>query len=195
MTHEGEVPWFPDESQVPADFPRAFVHEVKAEVHWEGPAARAKASSVFNGNRGEMRLNMKILHGTATVAEPHEEYPFAAPTIQQFTPTRTMEFAVAGSCDYVVNFHAFQSARIVIGIADYVIDWSRHSKGADDYALQPACKKEEIPDEGGGEEGGGTGGPGAGDPTVTCSTTTYEIQVWNGSEWLHERYEYETRCY
>lgn len=195
MTPEGEVPWYPDESQVPADLAKAGVYDVKAEVHWEGPVARGTASSVFNGNRGEMKINMSILRGTTTVATPHEEHPFAAPIIQQFRPTRMMGFAIGGSCDYVVNFHVFQSAKVVIGIAEYVIDWSTSSGDADDHAIQPACVREEIPDEGGGEEGGGTGGPGGGDPKVTCRTTTYEIQVWNGSEWQHERYEYETQCF
>jgi hypothetical protein len=197
MTPEGEVPWFPDESQIPADYPRAFVHKVTADVHWEGAVAKAVGSSVFDGNRGEMKLKMSILQGAGTVAQPHEEFPFAAPIIQQFTPTRRMEFAVGGTCDHVVNFHVFQSAKVVIGIAEYVMDWSIHNGSDGANAIQPACQKEEIPDEGegGGEEGGGTGGPSGGGTTVTCRTTTYEIQVWNGTEWLHERYEYETHCY
>lgn len=196
-TSGGEVPWFEDDSQVPAEY-QARIWDLEARVAWEGAVANAYAFSRWSGNRGTLKLNLSILEGTTTVATPSEEHVRQEVFPHEFMIGQPMGYAVSADCGHVANFDANQVARLVLGIAQYIIEWSTTSRTSRAYATQPACTNEDEPvDGGGGEGGGGSGGGGTdgGDGTVTCETTTYEIQVWNGSEWVHDGYEYETVCY
>jgi hypothetical protein len=206
ITDDGqELPYFENESQVPQNY-TAYVKSVRARVQWNDRIAEGYGSSEWYGNRGVMKLTLSILYGTTHVASPSEEFHQATLFPQDQIKGQPFQYTVGSTCDHTANFFVKQSARTTYWAADMgSVSQSATDGAARADAIQPSCPKEEDenapppgeggsgPSDGGGGSGGGGSAPSGGGSW--CQTTTYRVEVWNGSEWVFEKYEYETTCY
>lgn len=207
ITDDGqELPYFENESQVPDNY-TPYVKSVRARVQWNNKIAEGYGSSEWYGNRGVMKLTLGILHGTSHVASPSEEFPQATIFPQAQIKGQPFQYTVGSSCDHTANFDVLQSARTTYWAGAWgTINQTASPGFAQAAATQPSCPKEEDEDspppgeEGGsGPSDGGSGSGGDGSAASSggswCQTTTYRVEVWNGSYWEFEGYEYETTCY
>lgn len=207
ITDDGqELPYFENESEVPQGY-TPYVKSVRARVQWNNRIAEGYGSSEWYGNRGVMKLTLSILHGTDHVVSPSEEFSQSTLLPQSQLKGQPFQYTVGSSCDHTANFFVKQSARTTYWLADMgILSQSAPDGSAQADATQPSCPKEEDEDapppseeggsgpyDGGGSSGGGGSAPSGGGSW--CQTTTYRVEVWNGSYWEFERYEYETSCY
>jgi hypothetical protein len=199
-----ELPQFDDRNDVPADW-APLVKYVGADVHWEGSVAAAAGRTVWYGNRGVMTLKLGVLSGTTSVGGDSFTYPTQSIFPGDYSYYQTMNYGVGETCGHVANFTTHQSAAIVVLIKTSATTIGETAGSNSATSRQPSCPKEDDPDEecgnfegcedGEGEGGSGGSGGGGGGGTSTCMTTTYAVQEWDGTDWVHVRYEYETVCY
>lgn len=194
----GSVPYFESEDEVPPEWWHPKVHSVDPWVDWEGNTATAASRMGYYGNRAEETFTLKI-SGPSPDSRPAE-----GRSIGGFLPddyeheTDPFTLTVNGTCGHLANLISQHTAKIVFVIDVKGLQVPDVTRTGDAKAKsQPDCPKEVEPDDpppGEGGSGGGSGGGGGGD-TMTCKTTTYAVETWNGSYWEHNHYEYETVCW
>lgn len=155
-----EAPSYPDESSVPPEYLWAEVRNHQERVSWEGNRVTGYGRMDYFGNRGQIELELQVLHRYSTVGSTRTEHERADYLPAGRTMGIPLPYTVPESCGQTANLKAMYSARTIIFFETGLTEVGPHRVPGHASGNQPACPP---PDPG---DCGGTGpGPGADYPT------------------------------
>lgn len=173
--YDGSVPYYNDDTEIPAPYWLPEVYQVSPVVYWDGTEAVGSSTMQYFGNRAEEKFTLTI-SGPSSASRPAEGSSNHFWPGYYYHTTPGFRLAASGNCGHLANLTSQHTAKSILFIEFRGFTASEATKPGGDSKEQPACPPPpETPSGGGGT--GSSGGSVSENGGICIYTYDYYIDT------------------